>query len=45
MTDQSEIAKMRSEATRELKGMKFKKAKVTRNINHCPTLIEVCKGE
>ena len=33
MTDQSEIAKMRSEATQELNSMKFKKANVTRNVN------------
>ena len=45
MTDQSEIAKMRSEATRELNGMKFKKANVTRNVNKCLKLVEVFKGE
>ena len=45
MTDPSEIAKMRSEATRELQGMKFKKANITRNINKCLKLVEVCKGE
>ena len=45
MTDQSEIAKMRSEANCELNGMKFKKATVTRNINKCLKLVEVCKGE
>ena len=45
MTDQSKIAKMRSEANRELNGMKFKKATVIRNINKCLKLVEVCKGE
>ena len=45
MTDQSKIAKMRSEANRELNGMKFKKATATRNINNCLKLVEVCKGE
>ena len=45
MTDQSEIAKMRSEATRELNGMKFKKANVTRNVNKCLQLVEVFRGE
>ena len=45
MTDQSEIAKMRSEATRELNGMKFKKANETRNVNKCLKLVEVFRGE
>ena len=45
MTDQSEIDKMKSEANRELHGIKYKNAKVTRNINLCLTLLEVCKGE
>ena len=45
MTDQSEIDKMKSEANRELNGIKYKKSKVTRNINQCLTLLEVCKGE
>ena len=45
MTDQSEIDKMKSDANRELNGIKFKKSKVTRNINQCLILLEVCKGE
>ena len=45
MTDQSKIDKMKSEANCELNGIKFKKSKVTRNINQCLTLLEVCKGE
>ena len=45
MTDQSKIDKMKSEANRELNGVKFKKSKVTRNINQCLSLLEVCKGE
>ena len=45
MTDQSKIAKMRSEANRELNGMKFKKATVIRNINKCLKLVEVCRRE
>ena len=45
MTDQSEIDKMKSEANCELNGIKYKKSKVTRNINQCLILIEVCKGE
>ena len=45
MTDQNEIAKMRLEANRELNGIKSKKTTVTRNINKCLKLVEVCKGE
>ena len=45
MTDQSEIDKMKSEANRELHGLKYKKATVTRNMNLCLTLLEVCKGD
>ena len=45
MTDQSEIAKMRSEATQELNSMKFKESNVTRNVNKCLKLVEVFKGE
>ena len=45
MTDQSEIVMMRSEATRELNGIKFKKANVTRNVNKCLKLIEGFRGE
>ena len=36
---------MKSDANRELNGIKFKKSKVTRNINQCLILLEVCKGE
>ena len=45
MTDQSTPAEMRSEATRELKGIKFKKANVTRNVNKCLKLVEVFRVE
>ena len=44
MTDQKEIDKMKSEANCELDGIKYKKSKVTRNINQFLTLLEVCKG-
>ena len=45
MTEQSKMAKMESDAKRELMGLKYKKAEVTRNINNCITLLEVCKRE
>ena len=45
MTDQSKIAKIESDAKRELHGLKYKKATVTRNMNLCLTLLEACKGE
>ena len=45
MTDQSEIDKRKSEANRELHGLKYKKGMVTRNISLCLTLLEACKGE
>ena len=45
MTDQSTAAEMRSKATRELKGIKFKKGNVTRNVNKCLKLVEVFRGE
>ena len=44
MTDQS-TAEMSSEATRELNGMKFKKANVTKYVNKCLKLVEVFRGE
>ena len=45
MTDQSETAKMLSDAKRELAGLKYKKTEVTRNMNKCLTLLEACKRE
>ena len=45
MTEQSEIAKMESEAKHKLQGLKHKKGAVTRNLNLCLTMLEVCKGE
>ena len=40
MTDQM-TAEMRSEATRELNGMKFRKANVTKYVKKCVKLVEV----
>ena len=45
MTDQSTPAEIRSEVIRELIGIKFKKANVTRNVNKCLKFIEVFRGE
>ena len=45
MTDQSKTAKMLSDAKRELAGLKYKKAEVTRNMNKCLTLLDACKKE
>ena len=45
MAEQSKMAKMESDAKRELHGLKYKKATVTRNMNLCLTLLEACKGE
>ena len=44
MTDRS-TAEMRSEATRELNGMKFQKANVTKYVKKCLKLVEVFRGE
>ena len=43
MTDQSETAKMLSDTKRELAGLKYRKAEVTRNLNKCLTLLDACK--
>ena len=45
MTEQSEIAKIESDAKRVLNGLKYKKAEVTRNMNKCLTLLDAGKRE
>ena len=45
MTDQSETAKMLSDAKHEFHGFEDKKAKVTRNVGLCLTSLEACKRE
>ena len=45
MTDQSETAKMLSDAKCELAGLKYRKAEVTQNLDKCLTLLDACKKE
>ena len=45
MTDPSTLAEMRSEATRELNGMKYQKACLTKYVNKCLKLVEDFREE